>query len=388
MAASGEEAPSRNSEESGGSADAGESGQTGESGEGEGGNGEGEGSPPPRPGRPGRAGAWLGGLALLLALAIGGLGGYAYWRVQTELSGLRARLTESESERSQLRSKVNQLGKQLGRLSDHQEGLGGRADDLAKRMDSLREATDDLLARIKGGPTYWRLERVETLLLAASRVARLEEDTEAAYRALAEADRILRQLNDPAWLDAREAIQQAMTRLEQTPDPDIPGIALRLSSLEEAALDLPLKSRERSSLGSPETQDGALSREPRTLWGTIKSAASDFWGDLKSLVRLRRTEERIEPLLPPDRAAYLRHNLVLTLQLAKIAALRGNGRVYTDALGRARDWTLRFFDMDSDQGSAMAQTLKELKKRKVDAEVPELEKPLQVFRRIRDRRGE
>jgi uncharacterized protein HemX len=344
--------------------------------------------PPARPA--GRAGVWLGLLALLVALAAAAAGGYAYWRLDQRLAAVGERLSASEQEGKQAREAVADVRGQVASVRQAQQDLAERADGLADQASSLRQATEELFARIEGGPTYWRLERVESLLLVADRVLRLERDSQAAYAALAEADRILRELKDPAWLDVREAIQGGMTRLEQVPNPDLPGIAFRLASLGEAALDLPLKRQQAPAMGgSPEAAASPAGEggEADDLWSRVKGALGEFWGDVKGLVRLRRSGEDIEPLLPPDKAAFLRHNLVLNLQAARLAALRGQPEVYRESLSSARAWVDRFFDADSDEVAGMAAALADLEGRRIAPDLPDLEEPLRVFRRVRQERG-
>ncbi|MFB6261166.1 MAG: uroporphyrinogen-III C-methyltransferase, partial [Thiohalorhabdaceae bacterium] len=192
---------------------------------------------PPRRG-PGRGGLWLALVALVVALGAGGAGAYGFWYFQSRFGEVAERLSAAEQERqagqkamAELRKKLKAVRGELQSFQGEKEGLAERLNGLEDRLSTLRQATEELNARLEGGPTYWRLERVESLLLAADRVARLEEDARAAHSALAEADRMLRDLNDPAWLEVREAIQNAMTRLEQVPNVDVPGVAFRLASL-------------------------------------------------------------------------------------------------------------------------------------------------------------
>lgn len=344
------------------------------------------------PPRPGRGGLWLGLLALLVALAAAAAAGYGYWHFKNRLGQVGDRLDAAEQERgsgqqtlAELRQEIEGVRGDIQSFREEQEGLAGRLGEIDDRLGTLREATEDLNARIEGGPTYWRLERVESLLLAADRVARLEGDAQAAHAALAEADRMLRDLNDPAWLDVREAIQNAMTRLEQVPSVDVPGIAFRLASLSEAALDLPLKRQEAPALGPDETEVDEEA-PPEGMWERIQHALGAFWKDIKGLVRLRRSGEEVEPLLPPDEAAFLRHNLVLNLQAARLALLRDRPEVYRQALGSARDWVERFFDGESDEVTGMLGALEDLEGRGLAADLPELDEPLQVLRRVRKER--
>ncbi|MFP4561379.1 MAG: uroporphyrinogen-III C-methyltransferase [Thiohalorhabdus sp.] len=364
--------------------------------------GEGGGAPPQRAGG-GRGGLVLALLALLLVLGLGGGGAYFYLGLDQRLQGLETTVANREQQQEDLRqelsqemdqatqelqSTVEQHGQQQGSIAERQEDLRNRVEQLGQEVETLRQANQELQARLEGGPTYWRLERVETLLVSADRIARLEGDLDAAHAALESADRTLRDMNAPEWMEARRAIQSAMTRLEELPEPDLPGTAFKLASLAESALELPVKGVEPPAMEPGEGDGEAEEEDPRDWWGRFRAGLEDFWEDVKGLVRLRRSGEEMEPLLPPDDATFLRHNLVLNLQSARLAALRGEDELYRRTLEESREWVRRFFDPDSDGVQAMLDSLESLGDRRITREAPSLEEPLTTFRGIRSEREE
>jgi uroporphyrin-3 C-methyltransferase len=340
--------------------------------------------------RAGRGAYWLGGLALLLVLGAAGAGGYAYWLLDQRIQGVDRSLEVQVAERGDLQQALADLRTELEEVTTGQGELGDRADALDRRLSTVEEAARELRAKLEGGPAYWRLERIETLLVTADRLARLEGDPQAAYSALEEADRALRNLQDPGWLTVRKAVQAGMTRLEQLPDTDIPGITFRLDSLMDAALELPLARAEAPQMGGAEAPAEAAGEPaaPEGFWARFQAALGAFWTDVKELVRLRRSEEAVEPLLPPEEAGFLRHNLVLNLQAARLAALRGQPEVYKASLTEAADWVARYFDPESDAVNAMTRSLERLQGQSVSRALPALEEPLRTFRQVRKERGD
>ncbi|KPV39109.1 hypothetical protein AN478_12455 [Thiohalorhabdus denitrificans] len=351
----------------------------------------------------GRGGLVLAVLALLLALGVGGGGAYLYLELDQRLEGLETTVANREQQQEELRqelseeldqatrdlrSTVEQHGQQQGRIAERQEELRNRAEQLGQEVEAVQRANQELRARLEGGPTYWRLERVETLLVNADRIARLEGDLDAARAALDSADRTLRDMNAPEWMEVRRAIQSAMTRLEEVPEPDLPGISFKLASLADSAMNLPVKGVEPPAMEPGEEGGQAQEEAPQGWWGRFRAGLEDFWEDVKGLVRLRRSGKEMEPLLPPDEATFLRHNLVLNLQSARLAALRGEVELYRRTLEESREWVGRFFDPDSDGVQAMLASLESLGDRLVTREAPSLEEPLATFRRIRAEREE
>lgn len=333
--------------------------------------------------RPRAKGAYfLSTLALLAGLGALGGGGYVYWQWDARWAALDGRLSAQDDQLDRLRER---LKSQDEALSQAREDLASRVERLSGQLEREQERIGELQARLEGGRSYWLLERVEGLLRTADRLARLEGDPGSALAALDAADTALRQVGDPDWLPVRQAIQEAMTRLEQAPRADTPGIALKLSSLTRTALELPLRGTVAKDLEPP---TGSASQEPESapegVWGHVRAALGSFWTDLKGLVRLRRAERPAEPLLPPKEAHFLRHNLVLALQSARLAALQGDEAVYEQSLSDARDWLERFFAEDHEAVGGMDQALQRLADKRVKRAFPDLNQPLQRFLDVRE----
>ncbi|MFA9460497.1 uroporphyrinogen-III C-methyltransferase [Thiohalorhabdus methylotrophus] len=379
---------------------------TGEQGEeqGEAGGDNGGQRPPSNDKGGGRGGLLLGGLALFVALGAGGAGAYFYLQLDRRVEDFATTLANREQQQERLRQELSQDLDQMVRelrstleqnsqaqsqLTQRQEELRNRIEQMTQSLQTLRGATQDLQAQLEGGPTYWRLERIETLLVSAERIAQLEEDPEAAYAALKSADQALRDLNAPGWMEVRRSIQSSMTKLEQANNPDLAGIAFKLSSLAESAMDLPVKGVSPPPLGDQEQQAAREEQaEPRGWWGQFVAGLNAFWQDVKSLVRLRRSGKEMEPLLPPDKATFLRHNLVLNLQTARLAALQQRDELYHRSLRESRDWVQRFFDTDSSAVQAFLSSLKSLGDRNITQDLPPVDAPLTTFRQVRKERSE
>ncbi len=342
---------------------------------------------------------WPGWLALLVALGVAGAGWYLYGQFDQRLGQLQQRLEEARTERVRIQESLPELKRSvtdfqqsltnlqnsLGELESRHDKLAERVPKLGAPIEQLQARVEELFERLGENQPHWTLERVEGLLITASRLARLEGDADAAYAALQEADNVLEQLSSPAWLDTRKAIQEAMTHLEQVPQPDIPGMSFKLASLSQSVMDLPVQGTRPPNLspsqsGSTPKEAGATSEG---VLAQVGSALSQFWADVKALIRLRRSNEPIEPLLPPKEAYFLRHNLVLNLQAARLALLNGQKEVYEQSLEKAQTWIKSFFDTDSAAVQGVMEGLDTLQHREIDRELPDLHTPLEVFRRER-----
>ena len=185
--------------------------------------------PPVAPARRSHAGALLLWLLVALVLAAVGVFGWRYWQ-----AGERQRQSLAEQQRAALDARVESL-RQLQRtqaqrlqqaeatnrvLRDELLGIGQRAalleDSVSKLADPDRHGAQSL-----------RLDEIELLLGIGQQRLRLDDDIDGARRALALAAPLLDGLDDPAYLNLRQALAQEQAALEALgADPRIHANAL------------------------------------------------------------------------------------------------------------------------------------------------------------------
>ena len=185
--------------------------------------------PPVAPARRSRAGAIL--LWLLLALVVAAAGGFGWRHWQ---AGEQQRQSLAEQQRAALDARVESL-RQLQRtqaqrlqqaeatnrvLRDELLGIGQRA---ALLEDSVSKLADP----DRHGAQALRLDEIELLLGIGQQRLRLDDDIDGARRALALAAPLLDGLDDPAYLNLRQALAQEQAALESLgADPRIHANAL------------------------------------------------------------------------------------------------------------------------------------------------------------------
>lgn len=328
--------------------------------------------------------AWL--LVVLLAGALG-YGGWLLWDLrqnqgallQAQDHALRRlmRLTsELENQGSQTATRQSDLARVMQRASSDLAALQGRIDNSEQLMGRITE-------ELQGGRTRFALASVEQLLLLASDRLQLQQDVRSALLALQIADQRLGTMNDPRLFRVREAIARERAALQALPRPDLTSASLTLSSLIDRAATLPLRAR----------------IEPRVFGGGLRggnSAAQDTatvdtaWyqriGDairtaLANLFVVRRDDKAGNlRLLPPEDEAVIVHVLILKLESARVALLRGETASLRESLGSAADWLRRFF-RDGDPGvEASLAEIERLQSLELSAPAPDLSESLTLLR--------
>lgn len=163
-----------------------------------------------------RAGGLLLGVLLLAALATAGVFGWRHWQalqaqqqatdrqareaLESRLDALRQG-QRAQSQRLLQAEATNRL------LRDEVLGIGQRAalieDSLAKLADPDRHGAQAL-----------RLDQIELLLSIGQQRLQLDDDIDGALRALALAAPLLDGLDDPAYLNLRQALVQEQVALQ------------------------------------------------------------------------------------------------------------------------------------------------------------------------------
>jgi len=339
--------------------------------------------------------AWL---ALVLALGAAGFSGYRWWLERSagaETAGLESAVDTLETEMASNAEAASEL---RGRLSSLQQSVqqaqqkaqqAADADELARlqrefresrdiveslpgRMENLEESMANLQGVSAGARDAWLVAEAEYYMQLANAQAQLAGNAELAAFALELADRRIRELGDPVYTPVRRELADEITALRAVEDVDIEGVTLTLASLADVIQSLPLD-EEVTPEDRPRPEIGEELSGFSRAWAAVKNALSD-------MVSVRRTNEQLEPLLSPEAQYFLRTNIALQLQTARLALLQGEGAIFRQSLEDARSWLERYFDTEAKAVSGAVETIAELADSPVAAELPDISASLRLFR--------
>jgi len=339
--------------------------------------------------------AWL---ALVVALGAAGFGGFRWWIERSaggETAGLSAALDRVEADAednaetlAQLRDRLSSLQQNLqqtqqsvrqaadaGELAGLQRQFRDSRDlleSLPGRMENLEESMANLQGISAGARDAWLTAEAEYYMQLANAQVQLAGNAELAAFALELADRRIRELGDPVYTPVRRELADEITALRAVEDVDIEGVTLTLASLADVTQSLPLD------------EDVTPEAEPRPEIGEELSGFSRAWAAVKNafsdMVSVRRTDEQLKPLLSPEAQYFLRTNIALQLQTARLALLQGEGAIFRQSLADAGAWLERYFDTESKAVSGAIETIAELADSPVSAEMPDVSASLRLFR--------
>ncbi|HLT90981.1 MAG TPA: uroporphyrinogen-III C-methyltransferase [Woeseiaceae bacterium] len=341
----------------------------------------------------------LAGLALLVALAALAGVGWLTWRGPGDDEALAAlrRATETALEDTnrtlgELRESADGLGRRIAELETGARDRGRQLDGLRDELDALAERLESLPPRVAsledavsalggisaGSRRAWLLAEAEHYMQIANAELTLAGDPEQALLALRFADERIRSLDDPSLAGVRQALIDEIRALEAMETPDLAGVTMTLASLAESAATLPLAEDvaargDRRRAQVPEASGG--------LERAIASVKSAF----RDVVSVRRADENVAPLLSPEAEYFLRENLALKLQIARLAVLRGEQAALDRALLDAADWLRRYFDPEARAVRSALATIAGIREADWSVSPPDISGSLRLLRGLRER---
>jgi uroporphyrin-3 C-methyltransferase len=202
----------------------------------------------------------------------------------------------------------------------------------------------------------------------------LANNPRLAALALKMADERIVQLANPALTDVRRALSDELAALDIMEKPDIEGATLTLSSLAGIVESLPLAN-------AAEAEDEATEIDPELsgagrAWASVKNAVT-------GLVTVIPADEARLVQLSPDGEFFLRSNIALQLQAARLALLRGEQAIFEQTLDDTSVLLNDYFDVDSAQVTSALQTIADIRGHVFTTQAPDISGSLRLLRQYR-----
>jgi uroporphyrin-3 C-methyltransferase len=245
-------------------------------------------------------------------------------------------------------------------------------DSLPDRMSNVEDTMSSIQGISSGVRDSWLLAEAEYYMQIANAQLQLAGNPQLARLALLQADDRIRQLANPALTHVRRALSDELRALKVVNGPDIEGITLTLASLADVVDSLPLRQQVELPVADDSEIGGELSGLDRAI-ESLKSTMSD-------VVSVRRVDEEIRPLIAPESAYFLRANLSLQLQVARLALLRGEQAAFQQSLDDSDAWLGEYYDATSAQVQSARQTILEIRDSLFDVAMPDISESLRMLR--------
>ena len=338
----------------------------------------------------GTAVAWLALFLSLLTLAAIAYVIFEDWRGRGAADQSSASIADLGSRVEASRDSLSSLDRKIAALAEDDAGMASRLESVQRDIDDRIRLLDSLPARMSGlersvaslqgvsagARDTWLLSEAEYYMQIANAQLQLAGNPHLAVLALSLADERVVQLANPALIDVRAAISDELAALDVMEKPDIEGATLTLSSLASVVESLPLRGRDEPGADARDDVDS------EALSGVDRALAS-VRGALSGLVKITPPDQAAAPLVTPDAVYFLRTNLTLQLQAARLALLRGETAVFEQSLDDASAWLEKYFDTGSAQVAGSLQTIAEIRGGQFSVTKPDISGSLRLLRQFR-----
>ena len=297
------------------------------------------------------------------------------------LEATRSSLDTSRAAIEELQSRINRMAESDAARSRELAALERQLDERLQQLGSLPERIANLEGSISslqgissGVKDTWLLREAEYYMQIANAQLQLGRNPELAILALQLADERILQLANPALTEVRRTLSDELLALETLDRPDLEGIALTLASLASVADSLPMRQELRPGEAAPADIDPELSGMDRAL-ASLKRTLGD-------VVSVRRIDEAVQPLIAPEAQFFLRANLSLQLQAARLALLRSEQAIFEQSLDDASTWLNDYYDRESAPVRSALATIAEIRSSSFNVSLPDISGSLRLLRQF------
>jgi len=333
--------------------------------------------------------AWLAAFMSLAALAIVALQEFNDWRTvapsepadySSAIDDVREELARSDTALRALDAKIaaaqpqdysgdidvlrNDVTRQLQLLSS-----------MPTRMGTLENSVASLAGISTGARETFLLAEAEYYLQIANAQLQLSGNPTLAALALKMADERVTQVSDPALIDVRRAIANELLSLDVMEQPDLVGTTLTLASLSSAVASLPLASDEATTEESVNDETASEGNAARA-WRSVTEAFG-------SLVKVTPPDQAKLRLVSPNAEFFLRNNIAMQLQAARLALLRGEHALFHQTLDESDALLETYFDPASEKVVTARETISDIQGLVFSASPPDISGSLHLLRQFK-----
>lgn len=327
-----------------------------------------------RPGRPAATPGWALWLAWILAAAALAAVLMLWQRFSSMQEQLARQNADATSQSVEARTLARQAEAEVRAATGKLAALEGRVNDLAAYRTQI-EALVQSVARARDENLAIDLE---SALRMAQDQAQLTGSIEPLLAALRTTERRVARSNDPLLAPVARAVARDLERLKAAQPTDTAGVLARIDQLLRQVDELPVANAVGvRHLGNATPSSAAA--PPDSWWARAGQRLLD---EARSLLRVSRIERPEASLLSPEQGFFVRENLKLRLQGARLALLARQHEAARADLAAASSALGIWFDPASRKVQAAATLLQQIQGAMRSAEAPRMDDTLAALGQV------
>lgn len=319
------------------------------------------------------------GWALWLAWAVAGLALLVVVLLWQKVHGMQEQLARQSQEsgkhaleaRTLARNAEAEAREAVGKLA----ALDGRINDLV----SYRNQLDALVQAVVRGHDENLVVELETTLRLAQDQAQLTGRIEPLLAALRSAERRLGRTTDVRFDSVAQAVARDLSRIQRVPAPDTAGLLARIEQLLSQVDNLPLANAVAvmgRATATADATDQADEADASAWWQRWTQALRD---ETQRLLRVSRIDHPHAAMLSPEQSFFVRENLRLRLQGARLAVLSRQHDAAQGDLAAAAALLEQWFDPGSRRSRTAAALLRRVRAEVQAVDLPRVDESLQAL---------
>ncbi|MFN7096569.1 MAG: uroporphyrinogen-III C-methyltransferase [Gammaproteobacteria bacterium] len=219
----------------------------------------------------------------------------------------------------------------------------------------------------------WQLGEARYLIHLANFSVSFEHNVPVAIELLQTADTRIASLDNPSFLNLRQALANDITTLKGVPEADIPNILLQLNAFGDQIATLPVISTPNAV---PEAQPPKHHHHHQPGW---KRGLEQSWLQLKQIIVVQYHDQPVGQLITPQNRHYLDLHLQMLLSQAEWACLHQQGTLYTDSMQQAVNWVKNYYVESAPQTQALLNGMTQLQTQNISPTIPDISGSLNVI---------
>jgi uroporphyrin-3 C-methyltransferase len=288
-------------------------------------------------------------------------------QIYQQLTELQTKFKASPEQQIQvINQKFQPLQDEIKLLTKQQQQTEANVAVLSHQVSQLIENPD------------WVMAEVNYLVTLAHHRLTIAKDATGALLALTAADERLRRLNNPILDKIRVQLGKDMSNLRNLAPIDVESIVTRLANYVAQTDNFVLLQGKFSEPVATAAPKSLLAEDKNLDW---QGQLAHIGAALQNLVIIRYNENPETGKLSVDQRFYVRENLRLKLEMARLAAYRRDSQSFTVALKSAWDWLNRYFDQQDKTILAVLQDLTEMQKTVLTQQLPDISESLRSLQR-------
>lgn len=276
-------------------------------------------------------------------------------------------------------SQIKQLNDSISALQENAKRVAEAIEEVSAKQAELSNELSTLRQQSSQGNLDWALAEVEQLLIIASHRLLLESDVNTALAAMQAADRRLKDIAETRLLAVRRQLMTDINSLASIQAVDISGLAMYLADIVNRVQGLPLHA---TQIVEPKVSETNVEQQKVADQPAWKRLLGLMWSELKGLVIISKQGEAVEIALLPEQAYYLRQNLSLQLQSARLSVLRRDTDNLRASIVLIRAWMQKYFDGSDAEVNNILESLTQMAEIELHPGLPDISSSLESLRAV------